>query len=1544
MLSWPVLLAAVVTAPLQLEGFPASLGLKNTGRGVLLVDLDGDQTQEIVVVAGAGIAILNQRGETWPGFPVVLESALTQRKVSIEATPLACDVNGDGRLDLVVATDAPELYAISPQGKAVAPYPIALSAPTRGELSCSGKGAQSVWLTTERGHVLQVTKGESKVFASVGDEAETGVALADLDSDGTVEVIVGGGKPELHVWRADGRVRQGFPYGMAYRTSGVPSVGDVNDDGRLDIVFGSQDFKVHAIGGDGKPLPGFPFATGYRVYAGPALADLDEDGVLDIVAGSGDSKIYALSGAGKPLPGFPVDVKNRVIGGCVVGDLDRDGHLEIGAVTQGGTLHVIDRLGKHLPGYPYSFAGKNEISPAMGDLDGDGLPELVAATPGGEVYAFALKDSKQAEQALVSWPMLGHDAQHTGRYGPYPARYKDLGYPNPGPGTDDNLSLHYAYFDLDGDPEQDTQVRWYRDGQHQKALDNLPLVKPALTRKHERWHFTLQEGSNFKRYGESAKLARIATSVPVEIRNTPPGAPQIALTPTTPTTSDTLKVAVVRDSTDVDGDKSTYKIRWLKDGVQQRDLSENSVGPNLTDKGQVWEVVLMPNDAEADGVEARAQVVIANTPPGTPVIALSPAQPRATDPVVVQVTTAAADVDGDAVQYVSHYWVNDVPLNVAATPGGLPAGNLRKGDRLKVRVTAHDGEADGGFAESQLTVVNTAPPAPSVAIAPLAPQTRHDLSPRIEGQVADIDGDSLRYVQRWLRDGKPTTLGAVVAAHETRKGEAWELETRVSDGSSESEPARARVVIGNTPPRPPRLQLEPSRPTTLDGARVRITVPASDDDNDTIKLTYRWSADGVRMPKLDGRTELAAREARKGQRWRVDVVPSDGTAEGEPAFLEWKVMNAAPAAPSLIVEPAQPTTVAPVAIKIAAPAADPDGDKIGYRYRWFVDGSEQPWPADRAALPAGTLKKGQQCRVEVVADDGLAQSDAVSVAFIVANQPPSPAAAKVTPERPRTSDDLTAVLTQSASDADGDTLSYRHVWLRNGQVQAYSGQAVPASATTKGDVWELEVWVSDGVSESAATRVSVAVENTPPRPPVLELEHAVPTAIEAIQPRVAVAAQDADGDAVKLFYRWSVDGHAAVQLAGRTALKPGETRKGQKWRLEVVPSDGQVDGPAAVLEWHIANAAPRAPAVAIVPERPTSQDTVAVQVTAPASDTDGDKLRYLYRWIVDGTERAWPQEKASLAAGETKRGQHWRVEVVASDGEQLSPWVVTEFDVGNVAPQPPGLKILPEQPRSTDDLNCSMTKPASDADGDAVSYRLRWLRNGEVQPFEGPTTPSAWTRKGERWTCEAMASDGELSSSAVRAQEVSIQNSVPQAASIVLEPAKPTAATPLYCRIVVRPVDVDGDALRYKYRWRRDGKPVEGVAEVVSPQTARRGEVWSCALTAHDGTAEGPAANAEARIDNTPPTVPHVGLQPEAPQAGDTIRCNLAMPSSDLDGDKITYSYVWLRNGERQGFATTSAEVPGRLVKSRDIWQCRVLAADAIANSKDALSPEIVVR
>lgn len=285
-------------------------------------------------------------------------------------------------------------------------------------------------------------------------------AVADLDGDGRVEVVIGvgtswtpnqngsvivvDGATGATKWRWTGSRDFGNVWidspvndGWCEAVFSTPTLGDVNGDGHTDIVFGGWDQRIWALDRFGQTISGFPFTADDTVWSSPALFDSDNNGAAEIYIG-GDSTPLGyfdnLGGVFRALDassGTVVEMWNKspsevIMSSPAIGDIDGDGRAEVivGAGEfwfltcangypcgpAGGTDHVkvfawhVDD-GSPLPGFPVSTGGTVMASPALGDVDGDGLPEVVVGSYDGYVYAWN-GDGSVKWKSLPSWAHL----------------------------------------------------------------------------------------------------------------------------------------------------------------------------------------------------------------------------------------------------------------------------------------------------------------------------------------------------------------------------------------------------------------------------------------------------------------------------------------------------------------------------------------------------------------------------------------------------------------------------------------------------------------------------------------------------------------------------------------------------------------------------------------------------------------------------------------------------------------------------------------------------------------------------------------------------------------------------------------------------------------------------------------------------------------------------------------------------------------------------------------------------------------------------------
>lgn len=142
--------------------------------------------------------------------------------------------------------------------------------------------------------------------------------------------------------------------------------------------------------------------------------------------------------------------------------------------------------------------------------------------------------------------------------------------------------------------------------------------------------------------------------------------------------------------------------------------------------------------------------------------------------------------------------------------------------------------------------------------------------------------------------------------------------------------------------------------------------------------------------------------------------------------------NTAPGVAEIALEPASPTTVDVLRVKIAKEAVDPDGgpEPVSYLARWYKDSALTMHSG--LEIPPQVTHRGETWRVEVRAFDGVAEGPVVAAEVVVANSPPSVDGVALEPKDADTKT-LLVCTAGEREDADADAISLTYAWTLEGQ-------------------------------------------------------------------------------------------------------------------------------------------------------------------------------------------------------------------------------------------------------------------------------------------------------------------------------------------------------------------------------------------------------------------------------------------------------------------------------------------------------------------------------
>ena len=365
------------------------------------------------------------------------------------------------------------------------------------------------------------------------------------------------------------------------------------------------------------------------------------------------------------------------------------------------------------------------------------------------------------------------------------------------------------------------------------------------------------------------------------------------------------------------------------------------------------------------------------------------------------------------------------------------------------------------------------------------------------------------------------------------------------------------------------------------------------------------------------------------------------------------------------------------------------------------------------------------------------------------------------------------------------------------------------------------------------------------------------------------------------------------------------------------------------------NGLPTAPVVSITPDPAYTDDVVAVTIDVDSDDVEGDPVAYAYTWTIDGKPTGFGAA-GSLAADLTMRGQTWEVAVTPNDGYGDGAPGIASVVIANSVPVVPSVTLTPLSPVEGDTLTC-IEAPATDADGDGVTYTYGWLVDGVELLASIPTLPS-----GERWArdqqvqCTVVPHDGTDPGAMVYSNTVTVLNSAPSIESVAIAPEEPRVADALTCSYTGY-ADPDGDPDASTISWEVDGTAAgDGPALEVGAFAA--GDSVTCTVTPHDGDAAGTPVSVSVTIQNTPPTIDSVWLTPDPAGLADVLLCEYD-GFDDPDGDGDASQWSWTVNGV--AVAPTTPTLAGLFVRD-DVVTCTVTPFDG-QDTGEALQASLTI-
>ena len=944
----------------------------------------------------------------------------------------------------------------------------------------------------------------------------------------------------------------------------------------------------------------------------------------------------------------------------------------------------------------------------------------------------------------------------------------------------------------------------------------------------------------------------------------------------------------------------------------------------------VCDIVFSPEDTnvivevrDQQGAGGRAEINVLIIPTEAPVISLLSPERNGRYYVneLVQFSAVISDQE-DATEDLRISWSSnqDGALSLNTTPNSENEISdyvyLSQGEHaIELQVEDLSGKI---ATEEVVIVVNEENAAPTCQITEPEDRAGRNLGDTIFflGTAADVNIPPTDLTARWsssidgyLGEGSINSSGEVSFTYSDLSADSHVITLQIEDDVGSLCEDTIILTVGYAP----EVSIDAPLNDSLfqRGEQIFFQGTVNDVEDSSNELTVAWSSsrDGeimVGMANSQGISQFSSAALTPGTH-SLSLSATDSTGLVGDAIITFHV-NTPPEEPEIIITP-DPVYSDSALMATGTNAFDEDGDTVSYSYEWYEGTTLMH---STSTVPSADLDVGDIWTVRVTPNDGYHDGAFAEETIVVVNTPPSLSAPSIISSHGSAIyNDSIVTCTATPTDPD-ETIQETYQWLINGI--SYAGASV--------DLSSLSLLPGAAISCTASAVDSDGASTTETTQDIISNRNPVVSGV-SISPGAGVlsdslvtcsyTALDDDESTLSPAVLWQVSGATigtttALQLT-QAIITPGDT-------LECIVSltDNLGASASGAAQVSIQNSLPVIDSVQISPSAPDTEDTLVC--SASVSDIDAGTPSLSFTLSNQTTGAVY-----TPIIGTNSVSLDLNTVTVSPNDQLQCSLDVTDPHGGTASDQltvtiglpAPDFTVLPSVSPSTgvvtgSSLSCSAA--ALDPDGSVSTMTYQWQVNGSTV-FTDPITPFTvdplLTNVGDTITCVAVATDSLGRTSSSTSSPILVENTAPVISSATLSTLTPATSDPL--TVTVQASDADVESLSYSYEWYLIDASANGFSSVVHTSTGsssatlassyyEAGDQVYAVVTVTDSQLDTAVlSSASATVQDSPPTDPVVSLSSSPlfpPTAGeDDLICAVDTPSTDPDGQPISYTYSW---------------------------------------------------